>query len=140
MVYVTAPVMSVCRKYLQKSGWYREISDLVPLWGGVFFCEQRARQPCLHGYLATAATECVARSDWRKEEYHRRGKRTVPIRDGESGYHEENGRVSGGRGMSIARRDTPMHEISGDRSRLPRPAFQEAAWKIFRLGGTDYSA
>ena len=24
----------------------------------------------LHGYLATAATECVARSDWRKEEYH----------------------------------------------------------------------
>ena len=24
MVYVTAPVMSVCRKYLQKSGWYRE--------------------------------------------------------------------------------------------------------------------
>lgn len=54
MVYVTAPVMSVCRKYLQKSGWYREISDLVPLWGGVFFCEQRARQPCLHGYLATA--------------------------------------------------------------------------------------
>ena len=54
LVYVTAPVMSVCRKYLQKSGWYREISDLVPLWGGVFFCEQRARQPCLHGYLATA--------------------------------------------------------------------------------------
>ena len=34
----------------------------------------------------------------------------------------------------------PMYEISGDRSRLPRPAFQEAAWKIFRLGGTDYSA
>ena len=24
----------------------------------------------LHGYLATAATECVARSDWCKEEYH----------------------------------------------------------------------
>ena len=34
------------------------------------FREQRAKQPCLHGYLATAATECVARSDWRKEEYH----------------------------------------------------------------------
>ena len=65
---------------------------------------------------------------------------TVPIRDGESGYHEENGRVSGGRGMSVARRDTPMYEISGDRSRLPRPAFQEAAWEIFRLGGTDYPA
>ena len=48
--------------------------------------------------------------------------------------------VSGGRGMSVARRDTPMYEISGDRSRLPRPAFQEAAWEIFRLGGTDYSA
>ena len=24
----------------------------------------------LHGYLATAETECVARSDWCKEEYH----------------------------------------------------------------------
>ena len=35
---------------------------------------------------------------------------------------------------------SPMYEISGDRSRLPRPAFQEAAWEIFRLGGTDYSA
>ena len=65
-------------------------------------------------------------------------KRTVPIRDGESGYHKENRRVSGGRGMSVARRDTPMYEISGDRSRLPRPAFQEAAWEIFRLGGADY--
>ena len=44
------------------------------------------------------------------------------------------------RGMSVARRDTPMYEISGDRSRLPRPAFQEAAWEIFRLGGADYPA
>ena len=53
---------------------------------------------------------------------------------------KENRRVSGGRGMSVARRDTPMYEISGDRSRLPRPAFQEAAWEIFRLGGADYPA
>ena len=67
-------------------------------------------------------------------------KNIIVVASGESGYHKENRRVSGGRGMSVARRDTPMYEISGDRSRLPRPAFQEAAWEIFRLGGADYPA